>query len=91
MSQTNRDRAARAGLAIFAHQLDDNYGSVRAARREIKASPAAILSYLLADLRHWCDVRGFDFAKIDKQAYLVYLDDRLDERQERRQKAKARR
>lgn len=80
---TNRERAARAGLALLAHQVDDSWGNKAQARREIKAEPAAILSYLLCDLRHWCDRKGLDYAKADKRGYEHYSADKAEERHAR--------
>jgi hypothetical protein len=34
---------------------------------------------LLADLRHYCDVHGIDFAKQDKVAYQHYIEEKHDE------------
>jgi len=91
MSNANMDRAARAQIALLAHQQDDHGGNAKRALQELKAVPQEVLKYLLADLRHWCDCLGFDFAKIDREAYHAYLADKWDERQARRQKAKTRR
>ena len=33
------------------------------------------IANLLADLRHLCDARGLDFAKIDRRAYRGYADE----------------
>lgn len=35
----------------------------------------AIVSDLLADLRHWCDKRQWDFAQLDHRAYRNYLSE----------------
>lgn len=70
---TNNERAARAMLALVAHQVDDCYGDKKQAKAEIKATPEAILCYLLADLRHLCDQKGLDYAKADKRGYEEYL------------------
>lgn len=78
---TNKERADRAALALLAHQKDDCYDDERQAREEIKAEPAAILCYLLADLRHLCDEKGLYFAKADKRGYEEYLQDLAEERQ----------
>lgn len=91
MSKANRDRAMRAQLALLAHQKDDFGGSAKRAMDELKAEPKEVLKYLLADLRHWCDHLGFDFAKIDREAYQAYLEDKWEARQARREKAKVRR
>lgn len=34
------------------------------------------LTDLLADARHFCDEHGFDYAAIDKLAYMHYLEER---------------
>lgn len=36
-----------------------------------------VTKYLLASLRHWCDANGIDFAEIDKQAYTLYLEQKV--------------
>lgn len=73
--KTNKDRAARARKALLAHQLDDCRGSKTQARIELREDPAAVLRYLLADLRHWCDVQGISFAEQDEKAHQLYLDE----------------
>lgn len=67
-------------LALVAQQTDDCHGDKRQAKVEIKAEPAAILCYLLADMRHLCDEKGLDYAKADKRGYEEYLQDLAEER-----------
>lgn len=35
----------------------------------------AIVSDLLADLRHWCDQRDWDFAALERRAYGHYMSE----------------
>jgi hypothetical protein len=42
---------------------------------EIKGNDHTALRDLLADLRHYCDYTGLDFAKEDKAAYASYLEE----------------
>jgi hypothetical protein len=42
--------------------------------------PASQLIDLLADMRHWCDRHGEDFASLDRLAYNHYLTELHDER-----------
>lgn len=83
MSKTNKDRAARAGAALLAHQTKDCCGSSFQARAEIAADPEAVLSYLLSDLRHWADEKGLDFGKADCRAYGNYSVEMVEARRER--------
>ena len=76
----NRTRVKRARAALLAHQVDDCRGSVTQARVELRADPAAILRYLLADLRHWCDANGLAFHEQDKQAQGIYSGDVVEAR-----------
>lgn len=80
---TNKDRAQRAGAALLTHQTKDCCGSILQARAELVADPEAALSYLLADLRHWCDEKGLDFARIDQRAYRNYSGEVVEDRRER--------
>ena len=32
---------------------------------------------MLADLRHLCDVKGWDFADLDRQAYQHYIEEKF--------------
>ena len=43
-------------------------------------NPATQLIDLLADIRHWCDRHGEDFARLDRLAYDHYLTELHDER-----------
>lgn len=38
-----------------------------------EAGPPENVTDMLVDLRHLCDVRGWDFADLDRQAYQHYL------------------
>ncbi len=77
---TNKDRARRAGLALLAHQLDDSRGNKTQARLEVMSGRADVVSWLLADLRHFCDAHGLDFGELDKKGYRCYTADKVDER-----------
>ena len=79
-SMTNRDRAKRAEAALLAHQTRDCNGSSLQARAELAADPAAVLRWVLADVRHWCDANGLAFHEIDRKAYEVYSQEAAEER-----------
>lgn len=34
------------------------------------------IQHMLASLRHLCDAHNFDFAKLDRNAYQIYLSER---------------
>lgn len=72
ISYWNKNRAARARKALFAHQLDECNGSRSQARIELRSDPAAVLRWLLADLRHWCDKEGISFHEQDAKAHDTY-------------------
>lgn len=40
--------------------------------RMVEEDPEDAVVYLLADIRHFCDVHGLDLAKLDKEAYSLY-------------------
>lgn len=89
----NRSRAARARKALFAHQVDDCQGNKSQARIELRQDPAAILRYLLADLRHWCQKNGIAYHEQDEKARSIYNDEVMEaERaaQDRRKKGGSR-
>ena len=78
--KTNKDRAMRARAALLAHQIDDCHGSKVQAHAELAAAPASILKYLLADLRHWCDVNGFSYQEADRLAHETYTAEVVEAR-----------
>ena len=46
--------------------------------RELRGTEeqAVVIRYLLADIRHLCDARGFGFASVSDLSYQVYLSER---------------
>ena len=47
------------------------------------ADPQGSLIELLADLRHLCDRMGWDFARLDREAYPRYADEKSMQEQDR--------
>lgn len=41
----------------------------------LKKEPEDVVSDLLADIRHWCDVHGLDFESLDARAHMHYLEE----------------
>lgn len=37
---------------------------------------AEYVSWLLADIRHYCDIKGVDFHKAEDRSYQIYLHER---------------
>lgn len=72
---TNKNRANRAAAALLAHQVKDCNGSELQALTEVSSDPEAVLRYLLADLRHWCDAKGIAFHEADRKAHALYTEE----------------
>ena len=67
-----RDSGAKRVRLIAEHvEFYDELGQYLANRHVAEALVKAIL----VDLRHYCDVREMDFAKIDTTAYESYVDE----------------
>jgi hypothetical protein len=64
MTYSVRIEAARAALARAAW-----------ARGQAPAYGEDAIIDLLADIRHWCKVAGFDFARCDHLAWAFYHDE----------------
>lgn len=71
----NRSRARRARAALIAHQTKEFSGNDAQARVELRVDPAAVLRYLLADLRHWANAKGINFAEQEQKAHDLYTDE----------------
>lgn len=84
--KTNKERALRARAALLAHQLEDCHGRKVQAHAELAADPAAVLRYLLADLRHWCDREGIAFHEQDGKAASLYREEIEEARKAEREK-----
>ena len=61
---TNKEKGQRASIAAILHSTDFP---------AIESSHDEKLIDLLTNLRHACDMHGFDFGKLDKMAYNHYL------------------
>jgi len=59
--------------------LNPNRIHVMTAEKALKAvyddASEKAIEHVLADLRHLCDARRLDFAKIDRRAYRNYADE----------------
>lgn len=79
-SYTAAMRVARIGQTLKAwHVLDESPG----ASTDGSASDEQAVVCVLADLRHYCDTNGLDYALLDKHAYRDYLDQLENDRQSR--------
>jgi hypothetical protein len=72
-SDCNTTRANEAAFAIesFARVTQDDPCAV-----EPFTQRQMLLIYFLADVRHYCDARGWDYGALDKEGYQAYLGDR---------------
>jgi len=61
MTVNNYDRADFARRTLEAY------------RRIVRGDMETALGDLLGDLRHYCDLQGLDFAKVNKRAHHMYL------------------
>lgn len=59
----NRDRAALANMPL----------RIFAASSGMNEEPETVVGDFLADLRHWCDAHGVDFALADTNGYGHYV------------------
>ena len=64
----NDERAERAGQALQYYRL--------AGLREPGAAMDTVMSDFLSDIRHLCDRLNLDFGRLDRMAYINYLDER---------------
>lgn len=64
----NDARAGRAGQALQYYRL--------AGLREPGASMETVISDVLSDIRHLCDRLNLEFGRLDRMAYINYLDER---------------
>jgi len=79
LSRINRYRAARAREALRMFMVDVCIGDEKQARIELREDFDSALIDLLTDLLHLCDVRGADFADLERRARNHYRDEMLDE------------
>jgi hypothetical protein len=65
MNEENELRARRIMCAATAVE----------AYRDNMEDPDQLAADLLADLRHFCDIHGLDFAALDRQGRAAYLEE----------------
>lgn len=72
---TNEDRAdwGQAAIEAFAQETFTNWED------ELEEDPGMVLGDLLADLRHWADVRGISYAAADANGEGNYLEELAEE------------
>jgi hypothetical protein len=88
--ETDDDKAAVAAVSEFIRQLEKRipnpnanlaelaYKAVCAGAGNVFTGAEEDIAFLLGNLRHLCDREGFDFAKLDKSAYLYYSNSRSE-------------
>jgi hypothetical protein len=82
-------REARAGLIPASDDIaDEKRARTEGTRRMIRAAKAyvgtrasedQVITSILADVRHYCDLKGLKFRKIDRAARALYLEEVLEE------------
>lgn len=78
---TNQDRVDRADALMMTHQIDDCMGNAEMAREEIERAPQSVVSYVLADLMHYCKAKGLSFQEALTMAEIHHQDE-VDEESE---------
>ena len=66
-TMTNKQRAARTAKLLRQYNKYD--------------LPESCLIDILADVRHWCDWHGHDFAKLDREAFGHYVAEISEEKE----------